>query len=110
MYCRVQRHQQQLLKERDDDLLEGEELKKLKAQHAIEKQKLEEIKKREAKQLMEENLKQIEDVKRTELIRQRQQEVHTCFYLRMICKVKEQILCVRKKFTRQIVINRKETY
>ena len=74
-YSRVKRHQQQLHKEKEDDLLEGEELKRLKAQHILEKQKLEEIRKKEAIKMMGENLRQIDDVKRTKQIQQLQQEV-----------------------------------
>ena len=78
-YSRIRRHHQQLQKEQEDDLLEGEELKRLKAQHIIEKQKLEEIRKKEAVKMMGENLRQIDDVKRTKQIQQLQEEVRVLF-------------------------------
>ena len=73
-----------LRKEAEEGAIEGEELKKLAIQHEIEKKKLEDIRTEEARQLMTDNLRQIEDVKRTRDVQRRQEEVRTWVYLPII--------------------------
>lgn len=55
--------------------MEGDELKRLAAQYEMEKKRLEEIRADEAKQLMSDNLRQIDDVKRMRDIHKMQEEV-----------------------------------
>ena len=62
-------------KEREEDIMEGEELKRLAAQYEIERAKLEEIRKEEAKGLMLDNQRQIEDVKKMREIHVQNEEV-----------------------------------
>ena len=67
------------LNERDFDAnkerIEGEELKRLAAQYEMEKKRLEEIRNAEARQLMSDNLKQIEDVEKMRHVLKQQDEV-----------------------------------
>ncbi|KAK2148070.1 hypothetical protein LSH36_518g02010 [Paralvinella palmiformis] len=66
------------LNERDFDAnkerIEGEELKRLAAQYEMEKKRLEEIRNAEARQLMSDNLKQIEDVEKMRHVLKQQDE------------------------------------
>ena len=64
-----------LNKEQKDDTLEGEELKRLAAQYEQECKRLNEIRLQEAKQLMSDNIRQIQDVERMREIQQQQEEV-----------------------------------
>ncbi len=62
-------------REKNRQQIEGEELKRLGAQYQLEKQRLDEIRNAEARQLMAENLKQIDDVKKMREIHKLQAEV-----------------------------------
>jgi hypothetical protein len=66
-----------LLKE--DEIKEGEELKRLANQYDVEKAKLDEIKAAEAKQLLDDNRRQIADVQRMREYNRIQEEVNSCF-------------------------------
>jgi len=60
--------------EKNDDRREGDELKKLATQYQLEKKRLELIRAEESKQLMSDNLQQIQDVHKMKLINQQQEE------------------------------------
>ena len=60
---------------RQEDNIEGDELKQLAAQYEMEKKRLAEIRAGEAAQLMADNLRQIEDVKTMRNIHKLQEEV-----------------------------------
>ena len=66
---------------KDEDCKEGDELKKLAVQFAIEKERLENIRKEERKMLMTENVQQIQDVEKMKILQERQDEVRRGFYL-----------------------------
>ena len=55
--------------------VEGDELKRLAAHYELEKRRLDEARALETKQMMAENLQQIDDVKRMKQINQQQEEV-----------------------------------
>lgn len=59
---------------KDEDCKEGDELKKLAVQFAIEKERLENIRKEERKMLMTENVQQIQDVEKMKILQERQDE------------------------------------
>jgi hypothetical protein len=61
-----------------EDRIEGEELERLSAQYEQEKRRLEEIRQQEYKQLMADNLLQIDDVKRMRDNQDMQEEVIWC--------------------------------
>ncbi len=66
-----------MLRQKAEEEMEADALKKLQEQYAFERQQLEEIRRRDAKELLDENLQQIEDVERVRRIRQQQEEVRS---------------------------------
>ncbi|XP_071108770.1 cilia- and flagella- associated protein 210-like [Haliotis cracherodii] len=72
--AQVREHMIQAEKEQDDDCLEGRELKTLALQHQVEKERLENIRRDERKQMMMDNLQQQQDVIRMRDINQLQEE------------------------------------
>lgn len=78
---RIREHlkQEQLI--RDDDNKEGDELKRLNAQYEMEKSRLDEIRKAEAKQLLTDNIQQIGDVQKMKDFNRMQEEVWISWHL-----------------------------
>jgi len=72
--AQVREHQKIVDKERGEDQVEGEELKRLAAQYDLERKRLDTIRKQEAKVLMTDNLRQIDDVHRIREIQKMQEE------------------------------------
>ena len=67
--------------EQQEDTTEGEELQRLALQHQLEKQRLMEIRKVEGKQLLTDNLRQIDDVHRMQEIQKQQEAVCIVCYV-----------------------------
>ena len=74
-YYRIKEHLKQQDREKNEEITEGAELKRLAAQYELEKKRLEEIQQAEAGQLMSDNLKQMDDVRKMRKIQQQQEEV-----------------------------------
>ena len=72
---RIRKHQAEEDKITREEQIEGEELKRLAAQYELEKKRLEEIREAEARQLMADNLKQINDVEKMKTVARMQEEV-----------------------------------
>jgi len=70
----INEHRKIVVNEIREDEAEGEELKRLSAQYELEKKRLDEIRKKEEKSLMVDNVQQIEDVHRMRQIQQQQEE------------------------------------
>ncbi len=98
---RIREHIRTIHKDRDEDSQEGEELKRLAAQYEMEKKRLEEIRKQEAKTLMSDNVKQIEDVARMRQInvRQEEEEDDEC---RIFAAAKRKMMKLRSEKERQL--------
>ena len=73
--CRVAGHLRIIDREKAEDHVEGEELKRLAAQYEMEWKQLEKIRQNEAKVLMSDNLRQIQDVHRMKDIQKQQEDV-----------------------------------
>lgn len=72
--AQVREHQKIVDREINEDQVEGEELKRLAAQYDLERKRLDTIRKQEAKVLMTDNLRQINDVHRIRDIQQMQED------------------------------------
>ena len=70
--------------ETEQEKIEGEELKRLAAHYELEKRRLDEARAVESKQLLKENMQQIEDVYRMREINAQQEEVCIKYYLTII--------------------------
>ena len=72
---RIREHLNFQDQEMQEDMIEGEELKRLAAQYDLERKRLEEIRRKEATVLMGDNVRQIDDVTKMKQIHLQQEEV-----------------------------------
>ncbi|XP_074659514.1 cilia- and flagella- associated protein 210-like [Tubulanus polymorphus] len=72
--AQIKKHLHEADEVKEDGRHEGEELKRLAIQYALEKQRLEQIRHAEQKSTMNDNLRQINDVKRMKEVQRQQEE------------------------------------
>ncbi|KAI8793239.1 cilia- and flagella- associated protein 210-like [Biomphalaria glabrata] len=72
--AQINEHMKASEKEKELDLREAEELKKLAVQFQIEKERLDNIRREERLAMLQENMKQIQDVEKMKILQQKQEE------------------------------------
>lgn len=99
--AQIQGHMTEQEIEANKERIEGEELKRLAAQYEMERKRLEEIRNAEARKLMSDNLKQIEDVEkmRNVLKQQDEEEDEEC---RIFATAKRKMMKLRLEKEKQL--------